>query len=128
MCRFFTICTLFVFASYCNGDDTTRPYANPTGSDAAKEARPEPSPNAQQPPKLDEATRKRIEEQVIEMIDKYEARISQLEDELASRSNSNPQPSYVNPTLVTTPTPVLTPDPVILLDFFKRNRKLVLQL
>ena len=103
MFRLFTICALFAFASYCNGDDTPRSYANPTDSDAANETHTEPPFDEQQPPKLDEATRKYISEHVHKLIDKYEARIEQLENELARRPKPQPAPRYATPTPVQPP-------------------------
>lgn len=63
----------------------------------------EPSVDGQQPPQLDETTRKYLSEKVFNMIDEYEARIEQLEDEISRRPKP---PRYGTPVPVRTPVPV----------------------
>jgi hypothetical protein len=62
---------------------------------------------------IDEPSRKILSKYLSKEFDKYEARITQLEDQLAKQSNTTPQPLYATPTPVdalaqaahTTPSP-----------------------
>jgi len=111
MFRLLTICILFTAAALCHGDDPAAPFANAEDSNAREGWLRDASPaELQQLSKIDEATRKflskymnKASDHISREFDKYEARIAQLEDELASRSKSNPQP------LNATPTPVFAP-------------------
>jgi len=95
MIRPLTLCALFTVTTLCHGGDRATQFdkvsqpansldSSPHGGALADAS----SAELQQLAEINEATRKVLNKE----FDKYEARIAQLEDQLASRPNSKPQP------------------------------------
>ena len=104
MIRSITVCIFFTVATLCNGDDkatqfdkVSQPAKSPDSS-AHVGAFADASPaELQQIAKINEATRAVLSQYLDKEFDKYEARIAQLEAQLASRTSSKPQPRHATP-------------------------------
>lgn len=104
MIRRLTLCILFATATLCHGEDRAAKFDNAPDSNTHEGAFADASPTElQRLSTIDEETRKILSKYLSKEFDKYEARISQLEDELARRSKSHPQPQYATPTPVPAP-------------------------
>ena len=101
MIRPLTLCLLFTLATFCQGQDRAAKFANaadsPVDYGPFRDASPE---ELKQLSEIDEPAAQILSKYLGKEIAKYEARISQLENQVASQSSSNPLP------LSTTPTPV----------------------
>ena len=101
MIRPLTLCLLFTLATFCHGQDRAAKFANaadsPIDYGPFRDASPE---ELKQLSEIDEPAAQILSKYLGKEIAKYEARISQLENQVASQSSSNPLP------LSTTPTPV----------------------
>jgi len=112
MIRLLTLCILLTIATLCQGDDGAAEFDSAPDSNTHEGAFADASPaELQRLSTIDEETRKILSKYLSKRFDEYEARISQLEDELASRSKSNPQPQYATPTPAPAPPSPYTPPP-----------------
>jgi hypothetical protein len=93
MTRPFAICLLFTAATFCLGDDQPARLDNAADSPADygpfRDASPE---ELKQLSEIDEPAAQILTKYLGREIAKYEARISQLEKQVASQSSSNPPP------------------------------------
>lgn len=96
MIRSVTLCILFTVATLCHGDDRAEEFNNVGDNNFNKGVFADVSPvELQQLSTINETARKVLSKLICKEFDKYEARITQLEDELARRPN--PQPRYAPP-------------------------------
>jgi hypothetical protein len=104
MIRPVTLCILLTVATLCHGDDGVADFDNAAARNTHGGPFADASPaELQQLLKIDEAAKRVLAKYLSHEFDTYEARITQLEDELARRSKPRSQPRYATPAQVPTP-------------------------